>query len=132
MKKKFLVLAMLFAFLSGSALSQDHSDIEKLQRLQLSENQVQRLFSMFFAEVPAIISEEVDADAVIDELGPRALRVLNRDQRNALRELDPEGKMHRFSSMTQDERAHFILSSARTLVHPSRKEWIDRIDEMIR
>lgn len=130
MKKLLVTFSCLCFLLTGSPAHAEESNLSQLQQLQLSESQVQNLFSLFLSRAPEILSESSDTKSLIAELGPQALEVLTPDQRRALSRLAPQDQLTRFGEMSQSERKAFMFDSARGLVHPSKQEWIRRMEEM--
>jgi hypothetical protein len=132
---RYLLLTCLLpftVFLTVSpAQAQPRPDLSQLQRLQLSDSQVQGLFSIFLSRAPSLLGDSAQAQDVLREIAPQALSLLNQEQRSFLQELAPEEQIQRFGSMTRDERKRFMFDSARSLVHPSKQKWIERAEDMV-
>ncbi|MFA5505889.1 MAG: hypothetical protein WC314_01930 [Vulcanimicrobiota bacterium] len=127
-----LVLAVVLCCLPGPALAQDHRpEFERFEQLKPDDAQMQEIFSLLLGGLPYILDESADAEAVIRELAPQAMQVLRPEQRRFLAELAPP-ELERFGSMNREERKRFVLEQARTLIHPSKQEWLDRVEEMTR
>lgn len=130
MKRPIIILASALCLLCQPCFAQSR-EIEDLKRLQLNEHQVESLFSLFLGHIPSLINESTNGEQLMRELAPQALDILNRDQKRALSRLDPEEKIQRFSSMTREEKTKYMFDNARALVHPSKKEVLDKMEEIV-
>lgn len=124
-------LLLLCYLLTGLCLADQRTEIQKLQRLQPTDAQVEKIFSLFLSNIPALLNESNDGKALMAELAPQALNLLSEEQRGLLEELAPQEQLNRFGSMTQEERTRFLFDSANSLVHPSKQEWLRRMQEMV-
>lgn len=79
-----------------------------------------------------LLDESAQSEQIIQEIAPQALQLLNSQQRRMLTELLPQEGLENFGSMSREERSRFLLENARSLVHPSKAEWLDRVEEMTR
>lgn len=128
-----LAVAAFILSLPTAATAQDYQqDLDRLNQLRPDQAQVQQIFSLFLSQVPYMLDESADREAMVRELAPQAFQMLRPDQRRFLSEMAPSEQLEGFGSMSRDERTRFVLNQARTLVHPSKREWLDRVEEMTR
>jgi hypothetical protein len=133
MKIQVVALSALMFLLPVAVSAQEFPpSVETLEQLKFDDAQVQDLFSLFFSKAPYLMDDSVDTERMVRELAPQALRILRPEQRRILENLDPQQELHRFGTMNRNERKRFVLDSARNLVHPSKQEWLDRVEEMTR
>ena len=135
MRVRFFCLAIstLVFFLPTAAVAQDYQhELERFEQLKPDDAQVKQIFSLFLSQVPYMLDESVDGEAMVRELAPQAFQMLRPDQRRFLSELAPPEQLERFGTMTRDERTQFVLDQARALAPSSKKEWLDRVEEMTR
>lgn len=131
MKRTLSALVIAVALAVGPTQAQE-VDLQDLNRLQLSESQVQDLFSLFLSKAPVLLSSDpVDTQELMRELAPRALDVLHPEQVRILNTLAPQEHLEHFGSMSQEQRTRFVFDRAKTLVHPSKQEWLERFEEMV-
>lgn len=125
--KKSLIAALIL-FLSSQSMAQDKS-LQEIKTLQPSDQQVQAIFGLFLSKVPQMLSEGSDRRAQVAELAPQALQLLNPEQRNFLQQLAPQENLNDFQLMTESERKDFFFNAFRRLAHPSKRQWLDRMEE---
>lgn len=126
-----MAITALVLCLPTSALAQDYQqELERFEQLKPDDAQVKQIFSLFLSQVPYMLDDSADREAMVRELAPQAFEMLRPDQRRFLSELAPPEQLERFGSMTRDERTRFVLEQARALAPPSKKEWLDRVEEM--
>lgn len=133
MKIRYLYLSALLAFLLFAAPSsaEPKSELERLHRLQPNERQVQEIFSLFLSRVPYILSDSADSRQLIEDMAPQALQLLDREQRDFLQQLAPQEQSRRFGEMTRNQRTQYVFNAAKSLVHPSERVWLQRMEEMV-
>lgn len=125
--KKTLISAFIF-LLSSQSMAQDNT-LQELKTLQPSDRQVQAIFSLFLSKVPQMLSEGGNREAQVAELAPQALQLLNPEQRQFLQQVAPQSSLQDFQLMTDGERKEFFFNAFRRLAHPSKKQWVDRMEE---
>lgn len=133
MKHQYLFGLLLFCCVySVPAYGQTQSpvtrELERLEELNFTEQQVSDLFTLFLSRAPQLLDERGDSQRILREISPQALKLLKPEQRRVLQELDIQPQLDRFGSLNQDQRKRVIFDSARTLVHPSKREWLKRIE----
>ena len=122
---------LLITSLAQFAAADPAQEIRKLQKLQPNDQQVQQIFSLFLSQVPALLNDTQNGERLLSELAPQALNLLNEEQQSLLLELAPQEQLENFGSMTREERTRFLFNSAQSLVHPSKQEWLQRLEEMV-
>ena len=128
-----LAISALTFCLPAAAVAQDYQhELERFEQLKPDDAQVKQIFSLFFSQVPYMLDESADHEAMVRELTPQAFQMLRPDQRRFLSELAPSDQLERFGTMSREERTRFVLDQARALAHPSKREWLDRVEEMTR
>ena len=133
MKFQLAVLVSLFFLLPVSVSAQQYQPTRTLDQLKFDEAQVQDLFSLFLSRAPYMLDESSDTEQMVRELAPQALEILRPDQRRILQdmqELVPTEELQSFQTMSRKERKRFVFDSAKGFDHPSKQEWLDRIEEM--
>ena len=126
---KKTVISVLILLLSGQSLAQD-TTLQEIQTLQPSDKQVQAIFSLFLSKVPQMLSDDGNRKAQVAELAPQALQLLNPKQRSFLQELAPQNSLNDFQLMTRNERKEFFFNAARRMAHPSKQQWLERMEEI--
>ena len=128
-----LAITVLAFCLPTAAVAQDYQhELERFEQLKPDDAQVKQIFSLFLSQVPYMLDESADRESLVRELAPQAFQMLRPDQRRCLSELAPSQKLERFGSMSREERTQFVLDQARALAPSSKKEWLDRVEEMTR
>lgn len=128
-----LAITVLAFCLPTAAVAQDYQhELERFEQLKPDDAQVKQIFSLFLSQVPYMLDESADRESLVRELAPQAFQMLRPDQRRFLSELAPSQKLERFGSMSREERTQFVLDQARALAPSSKKEWLDRVEEMTR
>ena len=128
-----MAVSTLLCCLPTAAVAQNYqNELERFEQLKPDDAQVKQIFSLFLSQVPYMLDESTDREAMVRELAPQAFQMLRPGQRRFLSELAPADQLERFGSMTREERTQFVLDRARTLAHPSKREWLDRVEEMTR
>jgi hypothetical protein len=131
MRILILALAALLLFVPTSVAAQEYRPaLNTIEQLKFDDAQVQDLFSLFLSRAPYMLDESADTEQMVRELAPQALKILRPEQRRILEDLAPTEELHRFGNMNRDERKRFLLDTARNLVHPSKQEWLNRVEEM--
>ena len=126
------ITALLFCT-PTAAVAQDYQhELERFEQLKPDDAQVKQIFSLFLSQVPYMLDESADREAMVRDLAPQAFQMLRPDQRRFLSELAPPEQLERFGTMTRDERTEFVLEQARAMAPPSKREWLDRVEEMTR
>ena len=132
--KKLLCFLLLFSSLSvlpatAQTRNPAQRELERLGELNFTDEQMTDLFSLFLSKAPQLLNERGDAQRTIAEISPQALRILRPRQRQILGELNLQPRLERFGTLSRDERKRFLFDSAKTLVHPSKREWLNRIED---
>lgn len=123
--RAFIVILVLFTSTLASAQEQR---LKEIQNLQPTDQQVQALFGLFLSKVPQMLQDTDNVQNQVSELAPQALQILSPKQRAFLSEMAPTESMDHFKRMTEQERKQFFFDSARRLAHPSKAEWIDKME----
>lgn len=130
--KLFAIALVTGLSLYQPANAQTQAALPQFEQFRPSERQIQDLTSLVLSQLPYLLNDQVDSAQLARELAPQALQILNGEQREFLQQLAPEERMIRFSEMSDSERRDYLIRQARTLVHPSQSEWLDRVNEMTR
>lgn len=128
-----LALVIFLFVLPGTVSAQDYqAELDRIDELRFDDAQVQSLFSLFFSQAPYLLDESADTQRILKDLAPQAMQILRPEQRRLLLELAPQEELERFGTMSRQERKDFVFDAARGLVHPSKREWLERVEEMTR
>lgn len=127
-----LLLCLLVA-LGPSAWAQDTPAQEaatKLARLKPTDAQMKEMMGLVLTQLPLILDENAQPGDLARQLVPQVARMLTPEQKRMLAEMDLEQNLTSFGSMSRAERKDMVFETLRLLSHPSKREWLDRAEEL--
>lgn len=132
--KVFVPLTLALALFSSApswAQSPTSEEVtQQFERLKPSDAQVQDMFSLVLSQLPRLLDETARPEDLAQELAPQMLELLTPQQRNALREVDVEGNLSQFSQLSREQRKDLVFDALHLLTHPSKREWLERMEEL--
>lgn len=125
-----LSLCLTLSAVSWAETSTPQQAAQQIQRLTPSDQQVRDVFGLVLGELPRLLDESAQPEDLARELAPKMMQMLNPEQRDALRELDLEQNMTNLGSMSRQERKAAVFGALRLLTHPSKQEWLERVEDL--
>ena len=84
------------------------------------------------SQLPYILDESVSRETLMRDVAPQLEQILRPEQRALLAEIDSSEQLVEFETMSREERTRYMFEAARGLVHPSKQEWLNRVESMTR
>lgn len=126
-----ILLCMLFALAPAWAQDTPASEAAaKLARLQPTDAQMKEMMGLVLAQLPALLDENTQPEQLVRQLVPQVTRMLTPEQKQMLAEMDIEQNLTRFGQMSRAERQDMVFDTLRLLSHPSKREWLNRVEEL--